>query len=247
MGTFQTTAQAFQAARTRASVAEHFVASLLHTAIYDAREAGMSLRETAAALRIPKSNVSRHWREGHHCTIPDPAWGNAEEYLAAQRAIWQHAPEQIEDRVPYEWTDQADGSRSMRHLPIGRARTGHIPWPTSQLVKVRPVVERAQRLPDALRSDINDALLKVAKLSNADEDAPDVRDALTELYFDLLRLTASSRPYPVAVWQQVSALPAEYLDAATGLGYATTAPDSSTNTLLEELRDLATRVRGLRW
>ena len=50
MSTFESTAEAHRVARERASVAAALEASTLHTAIYDAREAGMSVREASRRL-----------------------------------------------------------------------------------------------------------------------------------------------------------------------------------------------------
>lgn len=122
MDRFETTAKAFQAARTRASVASHVEASTLHMAVYDARESGHSVRETAAALRVPKSTIARHWREGHHCPELAPIWGNGDEYINAERAIWAHDPAQFDGRVPFFWTEAANGTRSVRSIPIGKAK-----------------------------------------------------------------------------------------------------------------------------
>lgn len=116
---FETTAQAFQNARARASVAGAAEAHLLHMAVHDAREAGRSVRETATALRVPKSTVARHWREGHRCSEVPPVWGSAEEYIAAERAIWAHAPQELDGHVPYEWNDEPDGGRCIRRVPLG--------------------------------------------------------------------------------------------------------------------------------
>ncbi len=58
MTEFTTTLQAFEIARVRASIAQHEETRLLHMAIYDAREAGMSVREASTALRVPKSTVA---------------------------------------------------------------------------------------------------------------------------------------------------------------------------------------------
>lgn len=76
MSTFISSAEAFRKARERRSVAETFEANLLHMAIFDARTAGMSVRQTARALNVPKSTVARHWREGHRCPASVPAWGS---------------------------------------------------------------------------------------------------------------------------------------------------------------------------
>lgn len=116
--------QAFQAARARASVAQSIEAQLLHRAIAGAREQGMSTREAAAALRVPKSTVARHWRENHHCLPVPPVWGNAAEYEDAQRAAWSHAPEELDDWVPYEWEDTEDDARITRLRSRGVATLG---------------------------------------------------------------------------------------------------------------------------
>lgn len=119
MTEFEKIRRAFAASRSRASVASHAEARLLHMAAYDAREAGLSVREAAAALRVSKSTLARHWREGHRCSIPAPMWGTPEEYIAAERAIWAHAPEEVDERVPYEWEDLPEGARTTRCVPLG--------------------------------------------------------------------------------------------------------------------------------
>ncbi|WP_143244680.1 helix-turn-helix domain-containing protein [Agrococcus casei] len=114
MSTFESTAEAHRVARERASVAAALEASTLHTAIYDAREAGMSVREAAAALDVSKSTVSRHWREGHRCTAPVPVWGSETAWREAHAAIWAHDPhEAADDFVPYEWIEEG-GQRTIR-------------------------------------------------------------------------------------------------------------------------------------
>lgn len=90
---FAVTAQAFEAARARASVANYFEQLVLHMAVYDAREAGMTIREAAAALRVPKSTIARQWRRWAGVDQM-PVWGNSEEFAACRRAVWAHAPEQ---------------------------------------------------------------------------------------------------------------------------------------------------------
>lgn len=101
--------KAFEAARARSSVAQSIEAKTLHTAIFDARERGLSIREAAAELRVSKSTVARHWREGHRCLDVIPTWGNTEEYLRAARAVWAHVPAELDDWVPYEWDHTPEG------------------------------------------------------------------------------------------------------------------------------------------
>lgn len=109
MSQFPSTSEAYRKARERASVAAALEASTLYTAVYDAREAGMSVRETAAALRVPKSTVARHWREGHRCRREVPMWGSESEWREAHSSIWSHDPEELDnDFVPYEWTDDGE-------------------------------------------------------------------------------------------------------------------------------------------
>ena len=121
MTEFTTTSQAFEVARVRASIAQHEETRLLHMAVYDACEAGMSVREASTALRVPKSTVARHWREGHRCADVPPMWGTPEEYMEAERAIWAHAPERIARQVPYVWTEGEDRSRIVRAVAAGPA------------------------------------------------------------------------------------------------------------------------------
>lgn len=101
--------EAFRKARERASVAAAFEANTLHMAVFDAREAGMSVRETAAALSVPKTTVARHWREGHHCVQPVPVWGSVAAWRDAHAAVWAHEPRELaDDWVPYAWGVEAD-------------------------------------------------------------------------------------------------------------------------------------------
>ena len=120
MSTFESTREAHRVARERASVAAALEAATLHTAIYDAREAGMSVREAAAALGVPKSVVARHWREGHRCTPPVPVWGSESAWREAHAAIWAHDPHAADDFVPYEGIN--DGTqRTVRARSLGTA------------------------------------------------------------------------------------------------------------------------------
>ena len=109
MSEFISTAEAYRIARERESVAASFAANLLHMAIFDARVAGMSVREAARALSVPKSTVSRHWREDHRCSEVVPAWGSEAAWREAHAAIWAHNPRELADAwVPYEWHDHDD-------------------------------------------------------------------------------------------------------------------------------------------
>lgn len=122
MSEFVSSAEAYRLARERASVAASFEAGLLHMAVYDARDAGMSIREAAVALSVPKSTVARHWREGHRCPDVVPVWGSETAWREAHAAIWAHNPRELaDDWVPYGWRDERD-SRTVIHKTRGTAR-----------------------------------------------------------------------------------------------------------------------------
>lgn len=111
MARFETTAEAFRKARERSSVAAAMETGLLHTAVHDAREAGLSVRKAASALGVPKSTVARHWREGHYCPAVVPVWGSEAVWREAYAAVWSHDEQQLADgHVPYSWTE-LDGAR----------------------------------------------------------------------------------------------------------------------------------------
>lgn len=84
-------------------------AGLLHLAVFDAREAGLSIREAAVALSVSKRAVARHWRESHRCRGSVPLWGSEAAWLEAHAAVWAHNPRELaDDWVPYQWRDEAD-------------------------------------------------------------------------------------------------------------------------------------------
>lgn len=69
----------------------------------------MSVRETAAALDVPKSTVARQWREGHQCNVPVPVWGSVSAWREAHAAIWAHNPRELADtHVPYAQHVESD-------------------------------------------------------------------------------------------------------------------------------------------
>lgn len=116
---FDSSRQAFFTARERASVAAAFERDTLHAAVYDARQAGLSVRQTAAALHVSKSTVARHW---HGPTADEPPlWGSERAWRQAHEDIWAHDPARLADRhVPYQW-DEHDGARTVRVKPRGQA------------------------------------------------------------------------------------------------------------------------------
>jgi hypothetical protein len=121
---FSNSSQAFQAARTRASIAQTIESEILHMAVYGARAEGMSVREAAAALRVPKSTVSRHWWEHHNCGDKPPRWGNATDYVDAWNAVWVHNDLERISAAPWTWEDLADGTRIIRRRAVAAALRG---------------------------------------------------------------------------------------------------------------------------
>ena len=115
---FETTAEAFLKARERASVAAAMEAEILHTAVHDARMSGMSVRQASAALGVPKSTVSRHWRDGHRCPEVLPHWGSEAAWKEAHAAIWSHDVKQLaNDQPPYEWQQRDAISQTAARRP----------------------------------------------------------------------------------------------------------------------------------
>lgn len=141
MSDFITTSEAYRIARERASVATALEANLLHVAVFDAREAGMSVREAATALNTPKSTVARHWRENHRCPDVLPLWGSERAWRDAHAAVWAHDPEELADGwVPYEW--EAQGAfRAVRARSRGVVELGQ--WPTGERGKYGGDEERS--------------------------------------------------------------------------------------------------------
>ena len=121
---FSNSSQAFQAARTRASIAQTIESEILHMAVHDARAQGMSVREAAAALGVPKSTVSRHWWERHHCGDKPPRWGSATDYVDAWNAVWVHDDLERISTAPWTWEDLADGTRIIRRRDTAIALRG---------------------------------------------------------------------------------------------------------------------------
>lgn len=118
MSDFTTIEQAFEVARRRASIGQYQEARLLRQAVHAAYMAGMSVRETAAKLRVPKSTVARNLRPSLGPLTP-PSWGTPEEYMEAEQAIWAHAPERIPAGAPFRWTDADDGGHSVSVVAVG--------------------------------------------------------------------------------------------------------------------------------
>lgn len=114
---FDSYVRAFEVARERASIAQALQMDALHQAIRKGCEQGMSVRELARRLRMPKSDVQRHSRSGHECMKSLPVWGSPDGWIDAYRAVWAHDPEMLaHESVPFVWEDDGDDGRIIRLL-----------------------------------------------------------------------------------------------------------------------------------
>lgn len=122
-GEWRSRVETFLRARTRAEALRHERSRVLRMALVDGKEGlGLSVRAVAARLGVPHATAARAYLSDQ---VEPPVWADEESLLEARRLAWAHAPhrpEFQEDRVPYEWTDHPDGSRSVRLIPVGVAR-----------------------------------------------------------------------------------------------------------------------------
>lgn len=102
---------------------------MLHLAVFDARESGLSISETAVALGVPKSTVARHWREGHSCAKSLPMWGTPSAWREAHEKVWAHNPRELaDDWCPFEWGDEGDSRTvQLRHRGVAVLRSDSTP------------------------------------------------------------------------------------------------------------------------
>lgn len=116
---FEAWAKYFQDVRAVAAAATSWEESLLRMSIYDGiHEQGLSLRQVARVLGVPHATAARR-RLGS--TFAPPVWATPDTYREAEQITWSYAPHRKEGRVPYEWTDHPDGSRSVGLLSAGVA------------------------------------------------------------------------------------------------------------------------------
>lgn len=82
-------------------------------AVLDARGEGLSVRQAAAALDVPKSTVARHWNPRHVCVGTMPTRGSEQEWRDAHADVWSHDPDRDDDWMPYRWTVADDGTTTV--------------------------------------------------------------------------------------------------------------------------------------
>ena len=105
--------------REVSAAAQDWEDSLFRMCIMDGVDGGMSVRQIASVLGVPPATAARR-RNASFRSAP-PVWATPLTYSSVEEVAWSHAPHRIEGRVPYEWTDHPDGSRSVRIIPAGVA------------------------------------------------------------------------------------------------------------------------------
>lgn len=111
----------FQRARSWAEALRHERDVALRLALVDGKEGlGMSLRKIASVLGLSHATAARAYLTDQ---IAAPVWADKESLAEAARSGWRQFPHRPEfsARVPYEWEDLPDGSRTVRLIPVGRA------------------------------------------------------------------------------------------------------------------------------
>lgn len=104
---------AYDAARTRADAARDVERAVPHETIAAARRSGMSLRETAEALGVPRMTVARAELRKRPVL---PSWATTPHaWVEAWNAAWAHDPSCERADAPFEVTwHGSNGLRSVR-------------------------------------------------------------------------------------------------------------------------------------
>jgi len=117
----EATLTAYKIARARAAAAAEVETELLHALVYDAQEAGRSVRETSAMLQVAKSTVARHrLNRGTGMFAAGSTWLTPEAYVEAYNAAYADAPEQHIEAAPFVMEELPDGSRRVVAVPMDR-------------------------------------------------------------------------------------------------------------------------------
>lgn len=107
----ESTLEAYRRARVRAVAAQQVESDLLRMASYEAKEVGLSIREAAGLLGVPKSTLAR---SGASRDDFPPAGYDEEEWLSAWNSAWAGDVTQQVDQAPFEVEDCGDGTQQMR-------------------------------------------------------------------------------------------------------------------------------------
>ena len=116
--TLQSWAERFTHMRRISDAARAWESALLRMSVIDGTDQGISIRQVASHLGVPHATAARR-----RLATEDypPVWATALTYSSVETLGWAHAPHRIEGRVPYEWVDHSDGSRSVSLIPQGGA------------------------------------------------------------------------------------------------------------------------------
>lgn len=99
-------------------IARYEVTHLEHLACWQARDEGVSVRETARLLGISASAVQRHLKGScsEYRKAPMPVRGDKETYFSVQAQMWEHAPQFAETVCPFEWSAHERGFMVSRKM-----------------------------------------------------------------------------------------------------------------------------------
>ena len=99
---FAGTVVAHRVARERAEVAVALEERVLHLAVLEADEDGLTPAETAAELCVPVAVIHHHLSDDY-AVPPIPANGTNATWLEATRAVWEHDPQVLRDQwAPFD-------------------------------------------------------------------------------------------------------------------------------------------------
>ncbi|WP_157508664.1 helix-turn-helix domain-containing protein [Luteipulveratus halotolerans] len=107
---------AYERARVRAEASTLIERSLLRYAIAELREDGMSTRQIAARLRLPKSTVNRVRSTSKEQLAEELHWTTPDAYVEANNAAWPATPPMQIANAPFEVEATSPNTRRWRLL-----------------------------------------------------------------------------------------------------------------------------------
>lgn len=128
---FEAALTAYRNARSRRLAAQDVEEDALQSALFNGGQLGLSVRELAAMVRLPKTTVARLRISGavggqEGWIADDPV-----EYVAAHNSAWSHMPSRQIAEAPFTIERAEDGNHAVHVRPRGvagpRSREGHHP------------------------------------------------------------------------------------------------------------------------
>jgi len=101
---------AYERARARREAAQQVEEDALRTVLFDAGNCGLSVREIAALVRLPKTTIGRQ-RIASALDVGADSWHShdPDEYVAANNAAWAHEPSRLISEAPFTVEALEDG------------------------------------------------------------------------------------------------------------------------------------------